>query len=74
MAFDNAYYTALLAKPWLNTADPMATHIGLPSDHVLPDDPECARFITAYADDQSLFFRDFVAAFKQMTSLGVDWL
>jgi L-ascorbate peroxidase len=51
----------------------MATHIGLPSDHVLPDDPECLAFINAYADDQGLFFGDFAAAYAKMTTLGVRW-
>jgi hypothetical protein len=27
---------------------------GLPSDHALPDDPECLKFIQAYAADQQL--------------------
>ena len=44
--FDNAYYTSLLARPWLNAKkDSMASMIGLPSDHVLPDDPECLPII-----------------------------
>ena len=43
--FDNAYYTALLRRPWLDTKDGMASMIGLPSDHVLPDDKECLPFI-----------------------------
>ncbi len=38
--FDNVYYKELLKKPWLNPNDNMASMIGLPSDHVLPDDPE----------------------------------
>jgi hypothetical protein len=46
---------------------------GLPSDHALPDDPECLRFIQAYADDQQLFFKDFAAAYLQLTSLGAVW-
>jgi hypothetical protein len=28
VTFDNAYYSALLAKPWLNPNDSMATMIG----------------------------------------------
>lgn len=28
VTFDNAYYTSLLAKPWLNPNDPMADMIG----------------------------------------------
>eukprot|EP00775_Hariotina_reticulata_P002881 gene2881-3172_t len=73
VTFDNAYYTALIAKPWLNKNDPMADMIGLPSDHVLPDDAECLEYIQAYAADQQLFFRDFAAAYEKLTKLGAVW-
>jgi L-ascorbate peroxidase len=46
---------------------------GLPSDHALPDDPECLKFIQAYADDQQLFFKDFAAAYLQLTAMGAVW-
>jgi L-ascorbate peroxidase len=46
---------------------------GLPSDHALPDDPECLKYIQAYADDQQRFFTDFAAAYLQLTSLGAVW-
>jgi L-ascorbate peroxidase len=74
VTFDNAYYTALQKKPWLNPNDSMADMIGLPSDHVLPDDPECREFIDTYAADQQLFFRDFAVAYQQLTSLGAAWV
>lgn len=73
VTFDNVYYTALQNKPWLNPNDSMADMIGLPSDHVLPDDPECRVFIDAYAADQQLFFKDFAVAYQQLTSLGAVW-
>ncbi|KXZ42065.1 hypothetical protein GPECTOR_212g425 [Gonium pectorale] len=69
--FDNAYYSALLARPWTNASDPMASMVGLPSDHVLPDDPDCLPHIRRYADDQAAFFADFAAAYAKMTRLGV---
>ena len=74
MTFDNTYYKALQTKPWLNPKDDMASMIGLPSDHVLPDDPECRAFIDAYAADQSLFFKDFVIAYQQLVNLGAVWV
>lgn len=74
VTFDNAYYTALQAKPWLNPKDPMADMIGLPSDHVLPDDAECRAFIDAYAADQQLWFKDFSKAYQQLVSLGAVWV
>ncbi|KAG2430144.1 hypothetical protein HXX76_010243 [Chlamydomonas incerta] len=71
VTFDNAYYVELLKKPWGNTKDPMASMIGLPSDHVLPDDPDCLPVIQRYAADQAAFFRDFSAAYVKMCGLGV---
>jgi L-ascorbate peroxidase len=47
--------------------------IGLPSDHVLPDDPECLEWIKLYAEDQPRFFEDFASAYVKMTSLGAQW-
>ncbi len=35
----------LLKKPWLNKNDAMASMIGIPSDYVLPDDPDCLPVI-----------------------------
>jgi hypothetical protein len=37
----------LLKRPWLNPKDDMASMIGIPTDHVLPDDPELAPMIEA---------------------------
>lgn len=73
VTFDNQYYVSLLKKPWLDPKDPMATMIGLPSDHVLPDDEECLKYINVYAQDQALFFTDFTAAFGKLASLGSVW-
>lgn len=50
-----------------------ATAAGIPTDHVLPDNPTCRPFIEEYAADQQLFFRDFAAAFAKMTELGARW-
>lgn len=51
----------------------MAQMIGLPSDHVLPDDPECREYIGQYASSQDKFFDDFAAAYTKLTSLGASW-
>lgn len=48
----------------------MASMIGLPSDHVMPDDSELLPFITAYAEDQPAFHRDFTAAYIKLSELG----
>ena len=74
LTFDNAYYTALLKKPWAApNADSMAQMIGLPSDHVLPDDDECKPVIQMYAADQQRFYNDFVSAYQKLTMLGAQW-
>jgi len=74
VTFDNAYYTALLAKPWAGAApDSMAQMIGLPSDKVIADDPECKPYIEEYAASQTRFFQDFSAAYRKLASLGAVW-
>ncbi|KAF5828413.1 heme peroxidase, partial [Dunaliella salina] len=70
-AFDNTYYKELLKKPWTNTKDSMASMIGLPSDHVLPDDEELQPIIQEYAKDQEAFFKDFSAAYVKLSELGI---
>ena len=74
LTFDNQYYKSLLQKPWDDPSNSMAAMIGLPSDHVLPDDSKCRPSIEAYAEDQQHFFQDFGAAYAKMTSLGAQWL
>ena len=51
----------------------MAQMIGLPSDHVLPDDAACRPDIERFAADQPLFFREFEASFLKLTSSGAPW-
>ncbi|GAB4820290.1 hypothetical protein N2152v2_007336 [Parachlorella kessleri] len=74
LAFDNTYYTTLLQKPWADKSNSMNQHIGIPTDHVLPEDPTCLPIIKEYAADQGLFFRDFATAYVKATSLGVEWV
>ena len=73
VTFDNTYFTALIAKPWLKPNDPMAEHIGLPSDHALPEDPECLGIIKEYAADNEAFKRDFGAAYQRLVETGARW-
>ena len=47
--------------------------VGLPSDHVLPEDAECLAVIREYAADQGAFFRDFSRAFVKLSEQGVEW-
>ncbi|CAI5491184.1 unnamed protein product [Closterium sp. Naga37s-1] len=72
-SFDNAYYSILLTKPWLDTRNSMADMIGLPSDKAIVDDEDCLVWINKYASDQDLFFRDFVPAYTKMVNSGAVW-
>ena len=47
--------------------------MGLPSDHVLPEDEALRPTIELYAADQRRFFSDFAAAYLKLTSLGAVW-
>lgn len=73
VTFDNAYYTTLLKRPWLDLNDEMAQHTGLPSDHALPEDEECLGIIKEYAADGAAFKRDFAAAYQKLVATGVQW-
>ena len=73
LIFDNTYYATLLKRPWANANDSMASMIGLPSDHVLPDDPACVDIIQCYARSQDAFFKDFSASYLKLTGLGGHW-
>ncbi|CAI5964274.1 unnamed protein product [Closterium sp. NIES-64] len=72
-SFDNAYYSILLTKPWLDTRNSMADMIGLPSDKAIVADEDCLVWINKYASNQDLFFRDFVPAYTKMVNSGAVW-
>ncbi|QDZ17867.1 heme peroxidase [Chloropicon primus] len=70
LTFDNEYYKTILKKPWLNKKDEMAQMIGIPSDRVLPDDPECRKIVKEFADDEQKFFQQFTESYSKMATLG----
>nr|GMD44108.1 putative L-ascorbate peroxidase 6 [Ipomoea batatas]GMD48729.1 putative L-ascorbate peroxidase 6 [Ipomoea batatas] len=70
--FDNSYFKILIEKPWLSS-DGMSSMIGLPSDRALVEDDECVRWITKYANDQSLFFDDFKNVYLKLVNTGATW-
>ncbi|KAL2518024.1 putative L-ascorbate peroxidase 6 [Abeliophyllum distichum] len=70
--FDNSYYKILLEKPWLSS-DGMSSMIGLPSDRALVEDDDCTRWISKYANDQSLFFEDFKNVYIKLVNTGARW-
>eukprot|EP00271_Cylindrocystis_brebissonii_P015663 TRINITY_DN38619_c0_g1_i1.p1 TRINITY_DN38619_c0_g1~~TRINITY_DN38619_c0_g1_i1.p1 ORF type:complete len:403 (+),score=49.98 TRINITY_DN38619_c0_g1_i1:112-1320(+) len=71
--FDNSYFSTLLARPWIQPKDNMATMIGIASDRAIADDEECLAWIRLYASDQSAFFADFTRAYSKMIDLGARW-
>ncbi|KAK9840586.1 hypothetical protein WJX81_003173 [Elliptochloris bilobata] len=73
LKFDNMYFRTLLAKPWADPANEMGSMVGLPSDHVLPEDEALRPVIVLYAADERRFFNDFAAAYLKLTSLGAVW-
>lgn len=73
VTFDNTYYKTLLAAPWADKSNEMAQHTGIPTDHVLADNPELRPHIQRYADNQDAFYADFAAAYAKMASLGARW-
>jgi L-ascorbate peroxidase len=78
LAFDSAYYSTLLARPWADKdatpeARAMAEHIGLASDKALAEDAPSAGFIRRYALDGAAWFDDFAAAYVKMGCLGARW-
>lgn len=73
VTFDNTYFKTLLQRPWVGMPEDMAQHIGIPTDHVLPDDPTCLPFIERYAADQQAFFQDFAVAYLQLANMGARW-
>jgi len=45
----------------------------LPADLAFIQDPAFRKHVEAYAKDESLFFRDFAAAFSKLIELGVPF-
>ena len=73
LRFDNTYFRTLLAAPWADASNGEAAHIGLESDHKLTLDPECKRWVEAYAADEQAWRSDFAAAYVKMGVLGAEW-
>ena len=71
LTFDNEYYKILLEKPW-ESGDSMKQMIGIPSDHVLPNDAECSTIIRDFAKDEKKFFTSFVSSYNKLTTLGYN--
>jgi adenylate cyclase len=61
--FSNAYFRHLIQ-------DDAARKRMLASDRAMADDPECRKFIEAFAIDEKLFARHFADGYRKLTLLG----
>eukprot|EP01130_Rhizamoeba_saxonica_P018018 TRINITY_DN890_c0_g1_i1.p1 TRINITY_DN890_c0_g1~~TRINITY_DN890_c0_g1_i1.p1 ORF type:complete len:310 (-),score=86.04 TRINITY_DN890_c0_g1_i1:36-965(-) len=79
--FSNAYYQELMNNEWTlkkwdgpaQFEDPTGDLMMLPADISLKNDPKFRKYVTAYAKDEDLFFKDFAVAFKKLQELGVKF-
>uniref|UniRef100_A0A7S2UYN3 Plant heme peroxidase family profile domain-containing protein n=1 Tax=Fibrocapsa japonica TaxID=94617 RepID=A0A7S2UYN3_9STRA len=67
LIFDNSYFQELLEK------DANPNLLRLPSDMALLNEPGMKRWVEAYADDEQLFFADYVKAHQKLSELGVKF-
>jgi len=75
---NNNFFTLLLNVPWRRKVwdgpeqyeDPSGKLMMLPSDMVLVDDPMFRKFTELYADDETLFRKDFAKATSKLFALG----
>lgn len=77
--FSNEYYRELLENKWAERKWngprqfedlPRKEIMMLATDMALVSDPEFKKYVEKYAADESLFFKDFSAAFHKLTELG----
>jgi hypothetical protein len=79
LRFNNDYFKNLMDLDWepRNWTGPRQfANVGdgrlmmLPTDLALKTDPAFAKFARAYADDETLFFKDFRLAYAKLMALG----
>jgi len=76
--FSNEYFRLLLEEKWtkkkwsgpMQFEDKTGKIMMLPTDMALIEDPEFSKWVSAYAKDEALFFKDFAAAFSKLMELG----
>jgi len=79
--FSNEYFRILFDEKWVKEKNSKGnlqfwdqkTHklMMLPTDLAVVEDPKFREWSEKYKKDQDLFFKDFAAAFKKLTELGV---
>jgi hypothetical protein len=78
LKFDNEYFTNLLQLTWTKRdwdgpeqyQDPSGTLMMLPTDLALIQDEGFLKYVKLYAEDESLFYRDFAEAFGALLARG----
>lgn len=76
--FNNGYFSLLTSIPWnerkwdgpFQYEGSKGTLMMLPTDLVLIQDKSFKKYVNSYAKDESLFMKDFSAAFAKLLSLG----
>jgi len=79
--FSNEYFRELIENTWTlkkwdgpqQYEDPTGELMMLPADLAFVQDPAFRKHVEAYAKDETLFFRDFAAAFSKLLELGVSF-
>ena len=66
LTFDNAYFRFLV------NGAPEGL-LQLKTDAALMEDPAMAEHVRRYAEDKETFFREYAAAHKKLSELGVEW-
>lgn len=77
--FSNSFFTGLLDMKWnpkkwdgpFQYADETDELMMLPTDYSLVKDATFKKWVKKYAEDESLFFKDFAKVFTRLLELGV---
>jgi len=77
--FSNEYFRELIDSQWTEKIwkgpkqyqDSTGELVMLVADLALVKDPNFARFVKLYKEDEEAFFKDFAAAWKKLVELGV---
>eukprot|EP01138_Halocafeteria_seosinensis_P000362 gb/GECG01000375.1/.p1 GENE.gb/GECG01000375.1/~~gb/GECG01000375.1/.p1 ORF type:complete len:327 (+),score=47.35 gb/GECG01000375.1/:1-981(+) len=69
--FDNAYFRNLL-EPQKAVDEKGNPFLQLPTDTALVEDAEMKKWVETYANNCEAFFKDYAAAHKKLSELGMD--
>ena len=69
LKFDNSYFVLLLTAP----GDKKKGLLQLDTDLALTKSSSMGEHVKRYAEDQDAFFKEYAAAHKKLSELGVKW-